>query len=115
MLDTTLAGSLPKPAWLADPGFQLFAPWVVPRARLREAQDDAVRLALLDQEAAGLDIVSDGEQRRRHYIWGFLEGLEGTDTHRLGRKRTRGGRYASEQEVPRIVGELRWPGPVMVD
>jgi 5-methyltetrahydropteroyltriglutamate--homocysteine methyltransferase len=84
MLRTTLAGSLPKPPWLADPRLQLFAPWVAPADRLREAQDDAVRLCLLDQEEAGIDIVSDGEQRRRHYIWGFLDGLTGTDTERLG-------------------------------
>lgn len=113
MLRTTIAGSLPKPAWLADPGAQLFAPWVAPADRLREAQDDAVRLALLDQEEAGIDIVSDGEQRRRHYIWGFLDGLTGTDTARLGRKRTRGGKYVAEQDVARIVGEVRWTGPVM--
>ncbi len=113
MLRTTLAGSLPKPAWLADSGHQLFAPWVPPGDRLGEAQDDAVRLALFDQEDAGLDIVSDGEQRRRHYIWGFLDGLTGTDTHRLGKKRTRGGKYIAEQDVARIVGEVTWPGPVM--
>ena len=113
MLRTTIAGSLPKPSWLADPGAQLFAPWVAPADRLTEAQDDAVRLALLDQEEAGIDIVSDGEQRRRHYIWGFLDGLTGTDTRQLGRKRTRGGKYVAEQDVARIVGELGWPGPVM--
>jgi 5-methyltetrahydropteroyltriglutamate--homocysteine methyltransferase len=70
-------------------------------------------LALRDQEDAGLDIVSDGEQRRRHYIWGFLEGLTGTDTKQLGKKRTRGGKYVAEQDVARIVGEVTWPGPVM--
>jgi 5-methyltetrahydropteroyltriglutamate--homocysteine methyltransferase len=113
MLRTTLAGSLPKPSWLADPRLQLFAPWVAPADRLEEAQDDAVRLALLDQEEAGIDIVSDGEQRRRHYIWGFLDGLTGTDTERLGKKRTRGGRYVAEQDVARIVGEVTRPGPVM--
>jgi 5-methyltetrahydropteroyltriglutamate--homocysteine methyltransferase len=114
MLRTTHAGSLPKPAWLADPTAQLFAPWVPPPDRLREAQDDAVRLALLDQEEAGVDIVSDGEQRRRHYVWGFLDGLTGTDTAQLGKKRTRDGRYVAQQEVARIVGELTRPGPVMV-
>ena len=113
MLKTTLAGSLPKPAWLADPGHQLFAPWVPPPDRLAETQDDAVRLAIADQEEAGIDIVSDGEQRRRHYIWGFLEGLTGTDTVRLGRKRTRGGKYVAEQDVARITGELTRKGPVM--
>jgi 5-methyltetrahydropteroyltriglutamate--homocysteine methyltransferase len=113
MLRTTLAGSLPKPPWLADPHHQLFAPWVPSTDRLEEAQDDAVRLALRDQEDAGLDIVSDGEQRRRHYIWGFLDGLTGTDTKQLGKKRTRGGKYVAEQDVARIVGEVTWPGPVM--
>lgn len=72
-----------------------------------------MRLALLDQEDAGIDIVSDGEQRRRHYIWGFLDGLTGTDTERLGKKRTRGGKYVAEQDVARIVGEVSWRGPVM--
>jgi 5-methyltetrahydropteroyltriglutamate--homocysteine methyltransferase len=115
MLRTTIAGSLPKPAWLADPSAQLFAPWVTPLDCLREAQDDAVRLALADQEEAGIDIVSDGEQRRRHYIWGFLEGLTGTDTERLGRKQMRGGRYVAEQDAARIVGEVTRPGPIMVD
>lgn len=115
MLKTTIAGSLPKPAWLADSSVQLFAPWMVPPDRLREAQDDAVRLALADQEEAGIDIVTDGEQRRRHYIWGFLEGLTGTDTKTLGRKQTRAGRYAKEQEVARIVGEVTRPRPVMVE
>ena len=114
MLRTTIAGSLPKPAWLADPGAQLFAPWVAPADRLHEAQDDAVRLALLEQQEAGIDIVTDGEQRRRHYIWGFLEGLTGVDTERLGRKQTRGGRYVTEQDVARIVGEVTRPGPIMV-
>jgi len=114
MLRTTHAGSLPKPSWLADPGAQLFAPWVPPPDRLREAQDDAVRLALLDQEEAGVDIVSDGEQRRRHYVWGFLDGLTGTDTTRLGRKRTRAGRYVAEQEVARVVDDVTRPAPVMV-
>src|SRR5262249_43921063 len=71
----------------------------------------AVRLALSDQEEAGIDIVSDGEQRRRHYIWGFLDGLTGTDTERLGSKRTRGGRYVAEQAVARLVGEGAWRGP----
>jgi len=113
MLRTTHAGSLPKPSWLADPHHQLFAPWVPPADRLREAQDDAVRLALLDQEEAGVDIVSDGEQRRRHYVWGFLDGLTGTNTSELGRKRTRGGRYVAEQEVARIVGEVARRAPVM--
>ena len=80
MLETTIVGSLPKPSWLADPAAPLRAPWRLEGDQLREAQDDAVRLALLDQEDAGLDIVCDAEMRRRHYIWGFLEGLTNIDT-----------------------------------
>ena len=78
--------------------------------RLREAQDDAVRLALVDQEEAGLDIVTDGEQRRRHYIWGFLEGLTGTDTERLGPKQQRGGRYLSSRTSPASSASSCAPG-----
>ena len=114
MLRTTIVGSLPKPAWLAATGV-LRAPWRLQGEELREAQDDAVRLALRDQEEAGLDIVCDGEQRRRHYIWGFLAGLTGTDTENLGEKRARGGRYAESTPVARIVGEVTRPAPVFLD
>ena len=114
MLETMIVGSLPKPAWLAEPE-TLYAPWRVTGAALAEAQDDAVRLALLEQERAGLAIVTDGEQRRRHYIWGFLEGLSGIDLETLGRKRARGGRYAEQTAAPRIVGEVTWRGPVLRD
>jgi 5-methyltetrahydropteroyltriglutamate--homocysteine methyltransferase len=114
MLQTTIAGSLPKPAWLAKPN-AMFAPWLLSGEALREGQDDAVRLALADQEEAGIDIVTDGEARRRHYIWGFLEGLTGIDTEHQGRKRARGGRYAESTSVARIVGEVTRPRPVLVD
>src|SRR5690349_21860270 len=78
-LRTTITGSLPKPAWLAATG-AMFAPWrITEPSPLAEAQDDAVRLVLADQDDAGLDIVTDGEQRRRHYIWGFIGGLTGVD------------------------------------
>jgi len=114
ILRTTIVGSLPKPAWLAEPGV-LRAGWRVSGEALRQAQDDAVRLALVEQEAAGLDIVCDGEQRRRHYIWGFLDGLTGIDTEHLGAKRARGGRYSEQTPAPRIVGEVTRPAPVFVD
>ncbi len=78
VLQPSIVGSLPKPAWLAEPNV-LRAPWRLSGAALAEAQDDAVRIALLDQEEAGLAVVTDGEMRRRHYIWGFLDGL---DRHR---------------------------------
>ena len=116
MLKTLITGSLPKPPWLSDPTVQLFAPWVVPAERLCEAQDDAVRLAIEDQEAAGLDIVTDGEQRRRHYIWGFVSGLTGIDTEHLGKKVTRGGRYTNRlTPVARIVGDIARQKQILVE
>src|SRR5215467_7614714 len=82
MLETTLAGSLPKPAWLAAPR-TLWAPWRLEGAALDEGKRDAVRLAVRDQEAAGIDIVTDGEQTRRHFVWGFVEQLEGVDFSKM--------------------------------
>ena len=114
MLEPSVVGSLPKPPWLAQP-HMLRAPWRLSGAELREAQDDAVRLAVLDQETAGLAVVTDGEVRRRHYIWGFLDGLTGIDTERLGLKQTRGGRYSQGTEVARIVGPVERTTPVFVD
>ncbi|MHB8574043.1 MAG: methionine synthase [Dehalococcoidia bacterium] len=114
MLDTMIVGSLPKPVWLAEPN-ALFAPWRLEGERLREGQDDAVRLALADQETAGLDIVTDGEQRRCHYIWGFLAGLTGIDMERPGTKLARGGRYSQQTSVARIVNDITRPAPVLLD
>jgi 5-methyltetrahydropteroyltriglutamate--homocysteine methyltransferase len=114
MLTTSIVGSLPKPVWLAQPNV-LRAPWRLAGAELQEAQDDAVRMVLLDQEEAGLDIVTDGEVRRRHYIWGFLDGVTGVDTARLGQKRSRGGRYSESTEVARVVGPVERRGPVFVE
>ena len=113
-LATTIVGSLPKPAWLSETA-TLRAAWRLEGAALREAQDDAVRLALADQEIAGLDVVCDGEMRRRHYIWGFLEGLAGTDTVNLGAKRARGGRYSASTPAARVVGALARPAPVLLE
>jgi 5-methyltetrahydropteroyltriglutamate--homocysteine methyltransferase len=114
MLATTIVGSLPKPGWLCEPG-ALRAAWRLKGEELREAQDDAVRIALAEQEAAGIDVVCDGEMRRRHYIWGFLDGLTGTDTEKLGMKRARGGRYAEATPVARITGPVTRPAPVLLD
>jgi 5-methyltetrahydropteroyltriglutamate--homocysteine methyltransferase len=113
MLETSIVGSLPKPSWLAQAGLR--APWRLSGDELRAAQDEAVRQAIHDQEEAGLDVVTDGELRRRHYIAGFLDGLTGIDQERTAKKKTRGGRYADAMDVPRIVGELRRPGPVLVE
>src|SRR5688572_6571180 len=114
MLETSIVGSLPKPAWLAEP-CMLRAPWRLAGAELREAQDDAVRIAILEQEDAGLDVVTDGEVRRRHYIWGFLDGRTGIDTEQLGQKRTRGGRYGETTEVARVIGDVQRQTPVFRD
>jgi 5-methyltetrahydropteroyltriglutamate--homocysteine methyltransferase len=76
MFETTLAGSLPKPSWLATPNV-LWAPWTLTGAPLLEAKDDATALAIRRQEEAGIDIVSDGEQARQHFVHGFLEKVDG--------------------------------------
>src|SRR4029453_17431906 len=111
MLDPSIVGSLPKPSWLAQPNV-LRAPWRLSGDDLRAAQDDAVRLAVLEQEDAGLAIVTDGEAGRRHYIWGFLDGLPGVATEQLARQRSRGGRYADSTEVARIVGSVERTQPI---
>jgi 5-methyltetrahydropteroyltriglutamate--homocysteine methyltransferase len=114
MLEPSIVGSLPKPSWLAEPNV-LKAPWRLTGDDLRAAQDDAVRLVVLEQEEAGLAIVTDGEVRRRHYIWGFLDGLTGVDTDRLALQRSRGGRYSESTEVARVVGAVERSQPVFVE
>jgi 5-methyltetrahydropteroyltriglutamate--homocysteine methyltransferase len=114
MLEASVVGSLPKPSWLAQPNV-LKAAWRLSGDDLRAAQDDAVRLAVLDQEEAGLAVVTDGEVRRRHYIWGFLDGLTGVDTDRLAMQRSRGGRYSESTEVARVIGPIERPRPVFLD
>jgi 5-methyltetrahydropteroyltriglutamate--homocysteine methyltransferase len=114
MLRTMIVGSLPRPGWLATPE-QVYASYRLEGEALREAQDDAVLLALRDQESAGLDIVTDGEQRRRHYIWGFCEGLKGLDFEHLVKRVTRGNRYGVLVDVARVVGTVGRPRPVLVE
>jgi 5-methyltetrahydropteroyltriglutamate--homocysteine methyltransferase len=110
----TIVGSLPKPGWLAVPAI-LQAPWKVPAQDLPEALADATRLSVDSQVAAGLDVVTDGEQGRRHYVWGFLDGIAAVDTTTLVMKPTRGQRFRQESPVARLVGEPEWPGPMQVD
>jgi len=109
MLDTTIAGSLPKPGWLATPNM-LWAPWRLEGAALEEAKRDAVRLALQDQAEAGIDIVTDGEQTRRHFVWGFVERLEGVDFSKMVRIGIRADRY--QADVPTVTAPLRRQGPI---
>src|SRR5712691_4250501 len=112
MLHTTIAGSLPKPAWLAAPR-ALWAPWRLEGAALEEGKRDAVRLALRDQEAAGIDIVTDGEQTRRHFVWGFVEQLEGVDFSKMVTIGIRADRYKAD--VPTVMGPLRRRGRIHGD
>jgi 5-methyltetrahydropteroyltriglutamate--homocysteine methyltransferase len=107
VLETTIAGSLPKPSWLAEPR-TLWAPWRLAGEALIEGRRDATLLALKLQEDAGIDIVSDGEQSRQHFVHGFLEGIEGIDFDRRVRIGIRNNRY--EALVPTVTGRLRRSG-----
>jgi len=111
LLPTTIAGSLPKPAWLAESD-QLWAPWKLQGDALAQGQHDAVRLALFDQEHAGIDIVTDGEQTRRHFVTTFIEGLDGVD---FEHKRTVRIRNRYDAAVPVVVGPVARRHPIYVD
>jgi 5-methyltetrahydropteroyltriglutamate--homocysteine methyltransferase len=110
LLQTTIAGSLPKPSWLAEPE-ALWAPWKLEGAALEEGKRDAVRLALRDQERAGIDIVTDGEQTRRHFVTTFIEGLDGVD---FEHKRTVRIRNRYDAQVPVVVGPVARRHPIYV-
>jgi 5-methyltetrahydropteroyltriglutamate--homocysteine methyltransferase len=97
-----IVGSLPKPSWLSAPGM-LYAPWRVEPESLAEAQRDATQLAVADQLSAGLDVITDGEQCRRHYVWGFFDAIEGVDTLNLAMKAIRGGRFKRESPAARLL------------
>ena len=111
VLQTTIAGSLPKPGWLAAPE-KLWAPWQLEGEDLAEGKRDAVRLALADQEAAGIDIVSDGEQTRQHFVTTFIERLEGVD---FQHKRTVRIRNRYDADVPVVTGPVKRPMPVFLE
>jgi 5-methyltetrahydropteroyltriglutamate--homocysteine methyltransferase len=109
MLETTVAGSLPKPFWLATPKM-LWAPWRESGETLAEAKRDATILALKEQEDCGIDIVSDGEQARQHFVHGFLENIAGIDFGKRVKMGIRNDRYVAE--CPTVTGPLRRKGPV---
>jgi 5-methyltetrahydropteroyltriglutamate--homocysteine methyltransferase len=109
MFETTIAGSLPKPAWLAEPN-KLWAPWKLEGAALADAKRDATLLWLKVQEDAGIDIVSDGEQSRQHFVHGFLERVEGIDFAHKVEMGIRADRYKAM--VPQVTGALRLKGRV---
>lgn len=111
LLQTTIAGSLPKPSWLAEPN-TLWAPWLLSGDALAQGKRDAVRLVVRDQERAAIDIVTDGEQTRRHFVTTFLEQLDGVDFQNRKTVRIRN-RY--DADVPMVVGPVARRGPIFVE
>ena len=104
LFPTTTAGSLPKPAWLAEPN-RLWPQWRLKGDELASAIDDATVLAIKLQEDAGIDIVCDGEQSRQHFVHGFLEAVEGIDFDKKIEMGIRADRYKAL--CPTVVGELK--------
>src|ERR1700686_4802299 len=112
LFPTTIAGSLPKPEWLAEPN-QLWAPWKTSGDERRRPKRDAPMLAIKRQRAAGGDIATEGEQARQHFVHGFLEKIEGID---FAPKDEMGNRQDRDKGmVPPGVGALRLKGRVHAD
>ncbi|BDE07701.1 5-methyltetrahydropteroyltriglutamate--homocysteine methyltransferase [Vulcanimicrobium alpinum] len=109
---TTIAGSLPKPAWLAEPE-RIFPTWRLDGPELAEAQRDATRIAVCEQLRAGIDTVTDGEQTRKHFVHGFAERLGGVDPAKRQKRGIRADRY--EAVCPTVTGEVRRVAPVHVE
>ena len=109
MFPTALAGSLPKPDWLAETN-RLWPAWRAQGGALARAKLDATLLWLKLQEDAGLDVVGDGEQSRQHFVHGFLERVEGIDFEHKVKMGIRANRY--EAMVPQVVAPLRLTGRV---
>jgi 5-methyltetrahydropteroyltriglutamate--homocysteine methyltransferase len=109
LFPTTTAGSLPKPAWLAEPN-RLWPAWRLAGDELAAAKDDATLLAIKLQEDAGIDIVCDGEQTRQHFVHGFLEAVDGIDFERKVEMGIRADRYKAL--CPTVVAELKLRGRV---
>ncbi|MFC3228606.1 5-methyltetrahydropteroyltriglutamate--homocysteine methyltransferase [Marinibaculum pumilum] len=121
LLPTALVGSYPQPGWLVDrevllgskpPRVRMEQVWRFDGALRTESQDDAVRLALRDFEAAGIDIVTDGEIRRESYFNHFANALDGIDIDNPGYVQSRAG---TPSPVPRVVGPVRRTRPVEVE
>ncbi|MET3860390.1 5-methyltetrahydropteroyltriglutamate--homocysteine methyltransferase [Dietzia sp. 2505] len=111
ILPTSIVGSLPKPSWLAQPE-TLWAPWRLQGDELVEGKQDALRIAVKEQSDRGIDIVSDGEQTRQHFVTTFIEHLDGVDFEQRETVRIRN-RY--DASVPTVVGAVSRSKPVFVD
>jgi len=119
LLPTSLVGSYPQPEWLIDreklskqvPRVRMHDLWLIPEKHLEAAQDDATLLAIRDQERAGLDIITDGEQRRESYSNRFATALEGIDLDKPGTTINRTGKTIP---VPRVAGKITRKHPVEV-
>jgi 5-methyltetrahydropteroyltriglutamate--homocysteine methyltransferase len=109
MFPTSIAGSLPKPAWLAEPD-KLWPAWRLTGSDLAAGKRDATLLAIKLQEDAGIDIVTDGEQSRQHFVHGFLEMVDGIDFAKRVEMGIRNDRYKAM--VPTVTGPLRLRGRV---
>src|SRR4051795_11967976 len=109
MFGTTIAGSLPKPSWLAETN-KLWPQWKLSGDELAAAKADATLLALKEQEDAGIDTVTDGEMSRQHFVHGFLEYVEGIDFAHKVEMGIRADRYKAM--VPQVVGPLHLRGRV---
>lgn len=111
LLPTSTAGSLPKPSWLAEPE-QLWSPWKLQGSELVSGKQDALRVILQEQKKAGIDIVSDGEQTRQHFVTTFIENLSGVDFENKKTVRIRD-RYNAT--VPGVVGPISRRKSVFVE
>ena len=109
MFDTAIAGSLPKPAWLAETQ-KLWPQWKAEGAELAQAKLDATLLWIKAQEDAGLSVIGDGEQSRQHFVHGFLEQVEGIDFEHKVEMGIRNDRYKAM--VPQVVAPLKLKGRV---
>lgn len=109
LFPATAAGSLPKPSWLAEPE-KLWAPWRLSGQDLETAKLDATLVWLQEQEQAGIDIVSDGEQSRMHFVHGFLEHVQGIDWEKKTKMGIRDNRYVVD--VPTVTAAVTRPSSV---
>ncbi len=109
MFDTAIAGSLPKPAWLAETQ-KLWPQWKAQGDELLQAKADATLLWIKAQEDAGLDVIGDGEQARQHFVHGFVEQVEGIDFVNKVTMGIRNNRY--DAQVPQVIAPLRLKGRV---